>query len=119
MKNFVQKGDAITVAAPSGGVDSGDPVLIGTHLFGVAAITAAVGAPVALSTRGVFTLPKVSIDVFARGAPVYFDASAGLMTTDDDSSANPQVGVAVKAAGNPSATVAVALVPVTYLPPVA
>lgn len=39
MKNFIQRGDMITVTAPTGGVTSGQGVLVG-NLFGVAAKTA-------------------------------------------------------------------------------
>jgi predicted RecA/RadA family phage recombinase len=35
MKNFIQVGDTVTVAAPSGGATSGAPVVVGT-LVGVA-----------------------------------------------------------------------------------
>lgn len=40
MKNFIQRGDMITVTAPTGGVTSGQGVLVG-NLFGVAATTVA------------------------------------------------------------------------------
>lgn len=33
MKNFIQRGDVITVTAPTGGVSSGQGVLVG-NLFG-------------------------------------------------------------------------------------
>lgn len=68
MKNFVQRGDTITVAAPAT-LSSGDGVLIGS-LFGVATTDAASGADVALVTTGVIALPKESTtDTFAVGDP--------------------------------------------------
>lgn len=108
MRNFVQPGNAITLAAPAGGVISGDPVQVG-DLFGVSAVTATAGDPFTMHTVGVFTLPKTSTDDIAVGASVYFDSSAGEVTTSDGSGSNAFVGHAIEAAGNPSATVAVRL----------
>lgn len=101
MKNYVQDGKVITVAAPSGGVTSGQGVLIGS-LFGVAQMAAAEGADVAIVTRGVFTLPKTSAQAWTVGALIYWDATPGECTTVD--TGNTVIGVAVKAASNPSAT---------------
>jgi predicted RecA/RadA family phage recombinase len=114
MKNFIQHGNTLSLAAPYA-LDAGDGALIGS-IFGVASCDAENGASVELVTTGVFTLPKVSTDVIAIGAPLYWDDSAKLITTDDDSAANPQVGVAVSAAGNPSASVNVKLTDVMWLP---
>ena len=60
-----------------------------------------------LVTVGVFDLPKVSTDVFAVGAAVYWDNAAKLMTGTN--SGNTKIGVAVAAAANPSGTVTVRL----------
>jgi predicted RecA/RadA family phage recombinase len=105
MKNYVQPGDNITVAAPAA-VASGEGVQIG-DLFGVASGDAASGATVVIATNGVFTLPKATTDDVAVGASLYWDSAAGeltVMATD-----NLFVGHAVAAAGNPSAMVAVRL----------
>ena len=50
MKNFVQPGNTVTLIAPSGGVKSGDPLLVGS-LFGVCATDALEGAEVEVSSR--------------------------------------------------------------------
>jgi len=102
MKNYVQDGKIITVTAPSGGVVSGQGVLIGAGLFGVAQKTAAQGTPVALVTRGVFTLPKTSAQAWTVGALIYWDSDPGECTTT--STDNTIIGVAVAVAANPSAT---------------
>ena len=107
MKNYVQPGESITLTAAAAAT-SGDGVLVGS-LFGVAAGDAAIGETMVLTTKGVFTMPKVSTDVMAVGDVVYWDDSAGLVTTDDDTGNNPRVGLAVTAAGNPSGTVNVRL----------
>ncbi|HSI42122.1 MAG TPA: DUF2190 family protein [Xanthobacteraceae bacterium] len=101
MRNFVQEGRVITVPAPSGGVVSGDGVLVGS-LFGVAAFTAAESTDLELCIGGVYRLPKVSAQAWTVGAKIYFDAATKLATTT--ASGNSLIGVAVTAAANPSAT---------------
>jgi predicted RecA/RadA family phage recombinase len=105
MKNYVQKGENLTLPAPydvasGGGVKSG-------LIFGVAAGDALSGADVDLVTVGVFDLPKVSTDVFNIGAAVYWNDTTKLVTTT--TSGNTKVGVAVTAAPNPSGSVNVRL----------
>lgn len=106
--NFVQPGDVITVAAPSGGVTSGAGVLIGS-LFGVAMATAAQGVPVAIKTEGVFELPKAT--GAGTGSPVgqliYWD-SANARTTETATS-NMLIGVAVAVSGDSDTLVKVRL----------
>ena len=105
MKNYIQAGANLTLAAPynvisGGGVKSG-------LIFGVASGDALPGADVDVVTVGVFDLPKVSTDVFAVGAAVFWDNTAKLMTSTTTS--NTKIGVAVKAAANPSGSVNVRL----------
>ena len=107
MRNYVQKGENITVTAAAAAT-SGEGVLIG-NLFGIAAGDAAIGEALDLVTVGVFTMPKVSTDVLAVGDMVYWDAANSLVTADDASGANELIGLAVTAAGNPSGTVNVRL----------
>lgn len=108
MKNFVQPGHNLTVAAPAGGLTSGDPVQI-EALIGVATTDAEAGENVVIATEGVFTLPKTSTDDVAVGAALYFDSGAGEVTTSDGSGSNAFIGYATAAAGNPSSTVPVRL----------
>lgn len=107
MKNYVQKGENITVTA-SAAATSGSIVQVGA-LIGVAAGDAAIGEDLDLVTVGCFTLPKVSTDAVAVGDVLYFDAGNDVVTTDDNSSANDRIGVAITAAANPSGTVVVRL----------
>ncbi|WP_417809937.1 DUF2190 family protein [Thioclava sp.] len=107
MKNYVQKGENITVSAPAAAT-SGQGVLIG-NLFGIAAGTAAIGEDLDLVTEGVFNMAKVSTDELAVGDFVYWDDTAKLATSDDDTGANELIGLAVTAAANPSGTVNVKL----------
>lgn len=100
MKNFIEVGDTLTVPAPSGGVVSGGVVIIGS-LIGVAGSTAAAGVNVAVKTRGVFELPKVSAQAWTVGVAIYWDAGAGNATTTGTD--NTAIGYATEAAANPSA----------------
>ena len=105
MKNYVQKGENLTIPAPYN-VTSGGFLKSGL-IMGVASGDALSGADVDVVTAGVFDLPKVSTDTFAIGAAVYWDNTAKLMTST--SSSNFKCGVAVEAVGNPSGSVAVRL----------
>lgn len=105
MKNFVQRGENITLPAPAA-VSSGDPVLVGS-LFGIAAGDAASGADLDLVTTGVFEMAKVSALAIAVGDTIYWDDTAKLV--NKTATGNTKIGVAVTAAANPSATVNVRL----------
>ena len=102
MKNYIQPGDNLTVTAPSGGVESGDLVKIGV-LVGVAVHDAAQSTPVEIATRGVFELPKTQAQAWTEGAALYMIPSTGLVTTAT-TAGNVLIGVAARAAVNPSDT---------------
>lgn len=106
MKNFIQPGDVVTVIAPTGGVSSGDGVIVGS-LFGIAAKTAAQGESVELATTGVYDLPKLSSAVITAGARVSWD-TAGKQVVLPDEDMYP-IGIALIAAGNGITTVRVRL----------
>ena len=99
-KNFVQRGDYVTMIAPSGGVKSGDPVLIGAT-FGVAMTDALEGAEFETAVTGVWDLP--SAGAIGAGAAVYYDVSEKKITAT--STGNILVGVCLIANGS-GATVA-------------
>lgn len=112
MKNYVQRGDTITVPAPATTV-GGSVVAIG-ELIGIAAGDAATGDPLDVVTVGVFDLAKVGTDVIAIGDLVFVDAG-GLVTSEEDDGATPTpnaftpLGLAVTAAGSGVASVHVKL----------
>ena len=107
MKNFVQEGTTLTVAAPAA-VASGQYVVVGA-IRGVAAFDAAQGEPVEVATEGIFTLPKVAADDIAVGDLLYWTGTACTKTAGTGS--KPLVGVAIKPAAANSATVTVKLGP--------
>jgi predicted RecA/RadA family phage recombinase len=101
-KNYIQPGQTITVAAPTGGVLSGAGVLIGT-LFGIAQYDAVEGADVEILTEGVVEIGKTSALAIDVGDRLFWDATNKVV--NKTATALQQVAVAVAAAANPSATV--------------
>ena len=108
MKNFIQPGDVLTVTAPTGGVVSGEMVVI-NKLLGVAAFDAAENNEVEVAVAGVFEVPKKSTDTQAVGALLYWDSANGEMTTT--ASGNTKAGYAVEAAGSGATLVKIRLAP--------
>lgn len=109
MKNFLQPGDSIDVDAPSD-VVSGDGVLVGPALFGVATASKLSGERVSLGVKGVYTLPKLSGNVMVVGDKVNWNNSnkeMQLATTTLDNAAT-----VTKDAGNGVTEVEVRLTPV-------
>jgi len=97
MKNYLQHGDTLDFTAPSGGVVSGSPVIIGGQLV-VPAVTAAEGAVFAAKTTGVFSLKAegaVSGQAWAEGDTLYWDNTNKQFTKT--SSGNTKRGHAVAA----------------------
>jgi len=86
-KNYIESGDKISAAAPSGAV-SGQGELLGASLIGVALSTpAATGDVISFGIEGVYELPKPTADVMAVGAKVNWDNTAKefqLATSDLD-----------------------------------
>ena len=73
MKNYIQPGKVITVAAPAD-VLSGAGVMI-ANIFGVAAFDALSGIAVEISTEGVFEMPKLTANAFTVGQLVNWNNS--------------------------------------------
>ena len=100
MKNFVQMGATLALAAPYDRL-SGQGMLVGS-IFGVASYDALSGAVVEAQVVGVFDLAKTSAQAWTVGAKVYWDDTNKVCTSV--STSNTLIGVAVAAAANPSAT---------------
>jgi len=80
MKNYLQHGETLSLAAPSGGVVGGLPYLIGA-LFGVATHDAAEAALFEFRLKGVFSdLAKVTGTAWVAGDVLYWDNSAKKLT---------------------------------------
>ena len=79
MKTFIQNGDVITVIAPTGGIASGDGIILGS-LFGVAACDALEAEYTEIATAGVFDLSKDAATVIEQGDRVAWDDTAKEIT---------------------------------------
>jgi predicted RecA/RadA family phage recombinase len=106
MRNFIQRGDMITVTAPAGGLASGQGVLVG-NLFGVAAKAAGEDESVEIATVGVYELPKLASAVIAAGARVAWDDTAKQVVLPGTGMV--PIGIATVAAGNGVASIRVRL----------
>lgn len=93
MARKVSLARAVRVTAPVGGTEQGKLYLIDGY-FGMALQTAAEGEPVVLEIeQAVFETNQIKADdAFFFGERVYFDAGAGVLTTDDAGGANRLVG---------------------------
>ena len=96
MKNFIQPGDTLSLAAPYA-VASGAGALVGT-IFGVAAAAYDNGAAGEFVTKGVFDLAKVGSQAWTVGAAIYWDNTNKYCTTT--SSGNTLIGKAAAAVGS-------------------
>lgn len=95
MKNWVQPGDQVTVAAPYD-VSAGGGALVGS-LFGIAVNDAVSGADVELATTGVFDMAKTASQAWTVGVRVYWDDTNKVATST--ASTNKLIGVAMAAVG--------------------
>lgn len=100
MKNYIQPGDILTLAAPYD-VLAGAGMLVGS-IFGVASTDALSGASVETAVEGVYRLAKTSAQAWTVGALIYWDNTNKVATST--ASTNKLIGVAVAVADNPSAT---------------
>jgi len=105
MKTLLASGDTVQITA-TGTLTGGTGVLIG-QLFGVPESSAVSGQKVTIRVRGIVTLAKTSALAIDIGDAVYWDA--GNSVVNKTSAAQKEVGIAVSAAANPSATVDVLL----------
>lgn len=102
MNNYIQDGKVLSLA-PSAAVVSGVGYLFGTSLFGVAAEDVANGVVGPFVTEGVVQIAKTSALAISIGDRLYWDAANAVV--NKTATAQQCVGIAVSAAGNPSATV--------------
>lgn len=95
MKNWVQPGDQLTIAAAPYAVTAGQGLQMGS-IFGVAVGTAALGAAVEAQIEGVFTLTKQTAQAWTQGQALYWDNAGRQVTTTV--ATNKLIGYAAAAA---------------------
>jgi predicted RecA/RadA family phage recombinase len=105
MKNFVQPGHTVTLTAPTGGVKSGDFIVI-SSLCGVCAFDAAEGENVEVAVTGVYSLPKAAEQI-GQGTAAYWDGTAKNVTVT--STDNKLIGAAIATAASGDALVNIRL----------
>jgi predicted RecA/RadA family phage recombinase len=104
---WVSGGDTID-HTPGGAVAAGEVVEISANLVGVASTAIAAGELGTLVVGGVFDVVKeATTDTYAVGAAVYWDSSADIAGTTDDSASDNLLGYAVAAAAATDTTVRV------------
>jgi len=112
-KTFVKDGNTIDYVNGGSAISAGDVVIYG-NMIGVALEDIASSATGSVAVSGVWDLPKVSTGVFTQGELVVWDVSTtqfqanGFITATGDVTGG---AVVTKAAGNPSSTVNVKLLP--------
>ena len=106
MKTYIKGGEVITLT-PAAAVASGIGYLFGAGLFGVAINDTVISTPGEFITEGIVTIGKTSALAIAVGDRVFWDSTNKVV--NKTSAAQQCVGVAVEAASNPSATVAIKL----------
>jgi predicted RecA/RadA family phage recombinase len=95
MKNFVARGERITITATST-ITSGSGVLVGS-VFGVAEGDIATGAQGVIVLEGIFDLPKAPSQAWTVGQLIYWDAGNSRATNVAGS--NKLIGVAAAPVG--------------------
>ena len=100
MKNFIQDGHILTLAAPYD-VASGAGLLVGS-IFGVSTAAALNTKPVEARVVGVYDLLKTAGQAPTQGAKAYWDNAAKSVTTV--SAGNTLIGVFTRAALGGDAT---------------
>lgn len=110
MRNFVQEGTTLTLT-PGANVAAGEGYLFGAALFGVALQAVTSGQPGEFLVEGVVDIAKTSALQINVGDRVFWVPGSKVVNVTATSQVN--VGVAVAAAANPSATVRIKLGAVT------
>lgn len=101
MKNYVQKGEVVTLTAPYA-VSSGGGALVGS-IFGIATADVGSGKDGEFLVEGGVDMPKTSAQAWATvGLLIYWDDTNKVATTT--ASTNKLIGVNLATAANPSST---------------
>lgn len=99
MKNFIQPGFVIPLAAPYARL-SGEGAMVDS-VFGVATVDVAVGVVADFNTTGVFELAKTSAQAWTVGMPVFWDNTN--KRCDSGGTLGSLIGHATEVAANPTA----------------
>lgn len=106
MKNYISEGERLNVAAPVGGLSSGDVHIVGAKAT-IVVSGGIEGAIVAVQTEGEFELAKAN-EAITIGKRLFWDATNKVLTAT--ASGNTYIGYASKAAAAGDATTTVIMV---------
>lgn len=95
MKNFIQRGETLTLTAPAD-VVGGNGIVV-NNWFGIAVASVLSGEQMALLVEGVVELPKKSGLVVAEGEALGWDISEAELVAFNDVNEDIVVGIATKA----------------------
>ncbi len=102
MKNYVQRGDTLSLTAPAT-LLSGDVVIVGGFV-GIASHDASSGQNVETSLNGVFILAKAAVAISQGDTLYWVSANSNVSKT---ASGNTLIGKATQAAASGDATITV------------
>lgn len=105
MATYIQKGETIDYTNGGAATISYGAVVPLTTRIGIAGEDIAVGATGSLHVEGVFECPAINTAAFAVGAALYWDATAGKLTTTSTSNTPAGWCVATKASAGTTAKV--------------
>jgi len=94
MKTYTEFGDVQVFTAPTGGVVTSLPYLVGS-LMVIATETVAQTLPFEGLVCGVVAVPKNHHEAWTEGLKIYWDVADNNFTLDPDTATNPLMGVAV------------------------
>ena len=105
--NYLQRGEMID-HIPATSLARGAVVFQGS-LAGVASNSIPTGRLGALMIAGIFRIPRATGAPTTTGTRLYWDEVNQVVTEDDNSAANPSIGLAARDAAADDATIAVLL----------
>lgn len=109
--NMFGDGDSWDLPVPyAAGIVSGQGMLVGANLFGIAMSTAPQNAIVAVKFHGIFDVTKEAPLVIAAGAKLWWDNTNRRLTTT--ATGNVPVGIALVAAASADVLVRVLIRPI-------
>lgn len=101
MRNYLQKGEVVSIPAPH--VVASGGIAVAGLLVGVAGHDAETGEKVEVHLVGAYLLPKIAAQAWTVGQPIYVNPTSR-MCTNAAAAGAILIGVAIEAAANPSSS---------------
>ncbi|MCM5528961.1 DUF2190 family protein [Parasegetibacter sp. NRK P23] len=104
MNNAVAPGNTVEIVAPSGGLTSGQPLLVG-GMVGISHSKYAEGETAVIDLEGAYTVPKAGGAAWATGDKLYWDDTNKVFTKTATSNTLAGYAWAVAASGAASGVI--------------